>query len=147
MGKKLWRHYSTPNVSVITRNILITMIRFVRYNNMICQHSHDWFYLLRCNWGATKIVNEYYYFLISTTSVICQIDANCSPFQSSNMARMLKTKLLGLTSIFSKCYFNTGTICLLFLSLHVFTTLEFDSNLLVIVPWKILKPRDHNEIK
>ena len=61
--------------------------------------------------------------------------------------RTLKTNLLGLISNFSKYYFKTGTICLLFISSHVFTALEFDSNHFVILLWKMVKPRDHNEIK
>ena len=72
-------------------------------------------------------------------------DAECTSF--SHQARTLKTNLLGLISNFSKYYFKTGTICLLFLSLHLFTAFEFDSNHFGILLWKILKPRDHNEIK
>ena len=60
---------------------------------------------------------------------------------------MLKTNLLGLMSSFSKCYFKTGTICFFFLSSHVFTALEYDSNHFGILLCKIVKPRDHNEIK
>ena len=39
------------------------------------------------------------------------------------------------------------TILLLFLSLHVFTALEFDCNHLGILLWKRVKPCDHTEIK
>ena len=46
----------------------------------------------------------------------------------SHQARTLKTNLLDIISNFSKYYFKTGTICIIFLSSHVFTTLEFDSN-------------------
>ena len=46
----------------------------------------------------------------------------------SHQARTLKTNLLGLISIFSKYYFKTGTISLLFLFSHVFINLEFESN-------------------
>ena len=55
--------------------------------------------------------------------------------------------LLGLISDFSIYYFKTGTMCLLSLSSHVFTALEFDSNHFGNLLWKIVKPRDHNEIK
>ena len=43
--------------------------------------------------------------------------------------RMLKSNLLGLISSFSKYYFKTCTLKFASLSLHVFTALEFDSNL------------------
>ena len=42
-------------------------------------------------------------------------------------------------------YLKTGTLCLLFLSSHVFTTLQLDSNCFSILLWKIVKPRGHNE--
>ena len=67
-------------------------------------------------------LNEHNYYLNSTKSVICQIDANCSPFQSLKMLPFhIKLECLtliyyGLISNFSKYYFKTGTICLLFLS-------------------------------
>ena len=65
----------------------------------------------------------------------------------SQQARTLKTNLLQFDIIFfSKYYFKTGTFFLLFLSSHVFTALEFDSNYFVIPLWKIVKPRAH-EIK
>ena len=41
----------------------------------------------------------------------------------------------------------TDTFCLIFLSSHVFTALEFHSNYFGILLWKIEKPRDYNEIK
>ena len=46
----------------------------------------------------------------------------------SNQSRTLKNIVLVLISNFSKYYFKTGAICLLFLSSQVFTALEFDSN-------------------
>ena len=46
----------------------------------------------------------------------------------SHQARMLKTNPLGLISNVSKYYFKNGKICLLFVSSHVFTALEFDRN-------------------
>ena len=46
----------------------------------------------------------------------------------SHQARKLKTNLSSLVSNFSKYYCKTGTICLLFLSSYIFTTLEFDMN-------------------
>ena len=59
----------------------------------------------------------------------------------------LKLVSCRLISNFSKYYFKTGTICLLFSSSYAFTALEFDSNHFGALIWKIVKPRDHNEIK
>ena len=79
-------------------------------------------------------LKEHYHYLTSTKFAICQIDVNCSPFQSLNMLpfhiRLKRLKLIYycLISNISKYYFRIGTICLLFLSSHVFTALEFDSN-------------------
>ena len=42
---------------------------------------------------------------------------------------------------------KTGSVCLLFLSSHVFTALEFHSNHFGILRWKIVKPQDHDETK
>ena len=141
-------YHSPPHVSFITENILITKIRFACYHLLLTSNNTfmtDSMYL-----GTIQMcqnLNEHYYYLISTTSVIWQVDTGCSPFQSLNMLpfyfrldRTLKTNLLGLILNFSKFCFKAGTICPLFLS---FTALEFYSNLL----WKIVKPRDHNEIK
>ena len=50
-------------------------------------------------------------------------------------------------SNFSKYYFKTGTIWLVFFSSHLFTALEFNSNHVGILLWKTVKPRDHNEMK
>ena len=77
---------STPHVSVITGNILITIIRFARYHFLLASSSTfitDSLYL-----GTIQIwwnLNEHYYYLYITKSVICQIDTSCSPFQSLNM--------------------------------------------------------------
>ena len=130
-------------------------MRFARYNLLLASNSTfmtDSMYL-----GIIQFcrnLNEHYYNLILTTSVIWQIDANFSPFQLlneyasfSHHARTLKTNLLGLISNFSKYYFKTGTIYLLFLSWHVFTALEFNSNHFGILIRKIVKPCEHNEIK
>ena len=84
--------------------------------------------------------------------MIWQIDANSSPFQSRKLflfhIRLERLKLIyyGLISTFSKYSFKIGTICLLFLSSHVFTPLELDSNHLGILLWKIVKPGDYYEI-
>ena len=60
---------------------------------------------------------------------------------------MFQNNLLGLTLHFSKYYIKTNTICLIFLSPHIFTALEFNGIHFDILLWKIVKPRDHNEIK
>ena len=98
-------------------------------------------------------LDENHYYLTSTKSMICQIDVNCSPFQSLNMLsfhiRLEQLKLIyySLMSIFSKYYLKTGTLHIFFSSSHVFTALEFYNNYFAILLWKIVKPRDHNEIK
>ena len=79
-------------------------------------------------------LNKNYYYLTSAKAMICQIDANCSPFHPLNMlpfhSRLERLKLIcySLMTIFSKYHFKTGTLYILFLSSHVFTSLEFDSN-------------------
>ena len=49
--------YHSPYVSVITRNILITIIRFARYHLPACfqQQFHDWFSVLRYNTDLAKL--------------------------------------------------------------------------------------------
>ena len=130
------------------------IMRFDRYHLLLDGNSTfmtDSLYLgtiqISRNW------NEHCYYLTSTKSVIWQIDASFSPHQSLNMLpfhsslERLKLICYGLISIFSKYYFKIGTICLPLFSSHVFTTLEFDSNHLNILLWKIVNQRDHNETK
>ena len=80
-----FRHYSVI-ISVITGNILIKIIRFACDHIVLASNSTfitDSMYL-----GTIQIcrnLNEHYYYLISTTSVIWQIEANCSPYASLNM--------------------------------------------------------------
>ena len=100
----------------------------------------------------SRNLNERYYYLTSTKSMIWQIDASCSPFQSLNTLpfhiRSERFKLIYyvLISNFSKHYFKTGAVCFFFSS-HVFTALEFGKNRFGILLWEIVKPPDHNEIK
>ena len=122
-------------VSAITGNILITTIIFVYYYLLLDSSSTfmtDSQYL-----GTIQIwqnLKEHHYHLTTTESVIYQIDTNCPLFQSLNMhlfhKKLERLKLIyyGLILNFSKYYFKTGTIYLLFVSSHVFTTLEFDRN-------------------
>ena len=65
----------------------------------------------------------------------------------SHHTRTLKTSLLVLISSFFTYYFKTSTTSILFLSSPVFTALELDSNHFDFLLWKLVKPRDHNEIK
>ena len=67
-------------------------------------------------------------------------------YASFSQARTFKTDL-SLIPNFFRYYFKTGTLCLLFLSSHVFPALEFASNYFGIQLWKIVKLRDHNETK
>ena len=81
-----------------------------------------------------------------TKFVICQIHTNCPPFQSLNMLpfhirpECLKLTYCSLIWFFSRYYFKTGILCLLFLSSHVFPALGLNSNCFGILLWKILKP-------
>ena len=90
-------------------------------------------------------LNEHQCYLTSTKSVIFQIDANFSPFQSLNMVpfyiRLERLKLIyyGLISNFSKYYFKTGTLSslyFLFSCSYIFTALEFESNYFNILSLK-----------
>ena len=129
-------YHSFPHVFVITGNILNNDNKTCPLPSSACFHQqfHDWFSALRYNLDLSKFEWTLLLFNFSTASVIWQIGANCSPFQSLSMLpfhirfRTLKTNLLGLISNFSKYYFKTGTVCLLFLFSHVFTTLEYDNN-------------------
>ena len=124
-------------------NILITIIRFARYHLPLASNSifmTDSMYLvanLICGNLDRHLTNRRKLFVIPVAEY-----ASCS-----HQVRTLKTNLLGLISRFSKYYFKTGTICLLFLPSHVLTALEYDGNHFGILLWKIVKPRDHNEIK
>ena len=128
-------YHSPGHVSFATENILITIIRSPSYDLLLASDSTfktDSQYL-----GTIQIwqnFNEYHYYLTSAKSMIYQIDAICSPFQPLNMLpflhqpRMLKTDLLQFNINFSKYRFKTGSLCLLFLFSHVFTTLTFHSS-------------------
>ena len=72
--------------------------------------------------------------------MICQIEANCSPFQSVIMPpfhiRLERLKLFNIKFSNIKFYFKTDAL-----------SLEFDSNYFGILLWKIVQPRDHNYTK
>ena len=116
------------------------------------QHFHDWFYVLRCNSDLDKL--EWILLLFNfnyirhLTNIHKLFSIPVAEYTSfSHQARTLKTNLLGFISNFSKYCFKIETIYFLFSSSHIFTALEFDNNHSGILLWKILKPRDHNEIK
>ena len=74
-------YHSPPNVYVITGNILITLKRFAPYHLLLVSNSTfmtDAMYLRTIQ--ISLHLKEQCYYLISTASVIWQIDANCSPF-------------------------------------------------------------------
>ena len=145
MGKKVWRP------------IWFCSTRFCYYrkhsnnDNKIClltsscfqQHFHDKFYVLKYNTDLSKLG---WTLLLFNFNYICGLKNKPKLF-SILVAEYAKSYLLGLISNFSQYYFETDTIYILFLSSHVFTALEFDSSHFGVLLWKIVKPRDHNEIK
>ena len=155
MRKKLWRHVSFSSACSCYYR------KHPNNNNKICalssttcfqQHFHDWFSVLRCNsdlwkleWTILLFNSNYILHLTNRRKLFAVLVAEYA--SCSHQTKRLKTDLLGLISSFSKYSFKTGTICLLFLPSHVFTALEFDGNHFGILLWKIVKPRDHNEIK
>ena len=155
-GGEVWRHThpSPPHISVITGNILITTIRFARYHLLLASNSFfmtDSLYL-----GTIQIsrnLNERYYYLTSTKSMIWQIDASCSPFQSLNTLpfhiRLERFKLIYyvLISNFSKYYFKTGAVCFFFIFTCIYRFRIWKKNRFGILLWEIVKAPDHNEIK
>ena len=115
--------HSLLHVSVITENILITIIRFASYYLLLI--SNNTFMIDSQYLGTIQIwqnLNEYHFYLISTKFVLqvnFQIDSSCFPFKSLNM---FSFNLYSLITYFSKYYIKTGKLCLLFWSSHVFTT-------------------------
>ena len=116
------------------------------------QHFHDWFVVLRYNsdllapeWKVVLFNSNYICDLANRRKLFSIPFAEYASF--SYQTRTLKTYLPGLIWNFSKYYFKTGTIYLLFLSSHVFTTLEFDSNHFSILLWEKGRPCNQNEIK
>ena len=128
MGKKLGRNISCSSTCSCYYR------KYTNNDNKICllepfacfrQHFHDWFSELRYNSGLKNL--EWTPLLLnSTKSVIWQIDANCSPPSSLNMLpfhirpECLKLTHYSLISDFTRYYFKTGTLCLLFWYSHYF---------------------------
>ena len=148
MGKKLWRHISFSSTCFCNYR------KHSNNDKKICpllSFVTDSSYL-----GTIQIwwnLNEHYFHLTSTKSLICQIDANCSPFQSLNMLpfhirfERLKLTYYSFISKFSRYSLKTAIFCLFCLSSHVFAALQFDSNYFDILLLKIVKSRYHNETK
>ena len=130
-GKKLWRHISFCFYRKHANND--DEICPLPSSSCLQQYCHDWFYVLSYNSDLSKLEWALQLF---NFNCICDLTNRRKLFfipvveyaSLSHQARMLKTNVLGLISNRSKYYFKTGTICLLFLSSHVFATLEFDSN-------------------
>ena len=145
-------YHSLPHVSVIRRNILITIKRFSHHHLLPASNSTfmtDWCNVLRYNsdpskfeWTLLLFNFNYIPDLINRRKLFSIPIAEYASF--SYQVRMLKTNLLGLISGFCKYYLKTVTICFLFFSLHVFAILKFDSNHFGTLLWKIVKLRDHN---
>ena len=151
MGQKCWRH-APSHISVITGNIPITVIRFARYHPLLPASSTfitDSMYLdlskLTIKWALLLFNFSCIRDLAKRRKLFSIPVSEYASF--SNQARTLKTNLLGLISNFSKYYFKTGTTCLLFSPSHVFATLICNINHFGILFWKLVKPRDDNEIK
>ena len=151
MGQKCWRH-APSHISVIAGNIPITVIRFAHYHPLLPPSSTfitDSMYL-----DLSKLTIKWT-LLLFNFSCIRDLAKRRKLFSIpvgeyasfSNEARTLKTNLLRLISNFSKYYFKTGTTCLLFSPAHVFVALICNINHFGILFWKIVKPRDDNEIK
>ena len=141
------------HISIITANILITIIRF----------SHYIFYLflialsglIFCTWVQFRPGENWMNAPITKLQLNSSFD-NCTQilFDSScwicflfTSGKSAKTNLLGLLSNIFKSYFRTSTSCIFFLSSHVFTAFEFNSNHFGILILKIVKPREQNETK
>ena len=114
-------YHSPPYVSIIIGNILIWIKTFAHSHLLLASSSTytaqkmkfsifhytalHFLCSVRCN-SDLKILASRPLLLASTKSVICQIDANCSPFQSLNMRpfhiRLERLKLIyyGLISSF-----------------------------------------------
>ena len=114
---KTYIHHSPPHVSVTTGNILITIIIFAYYHLLLAFSTTfmvDSIYL-----GTIQIcqnLNEHYYYWISTTSVICQINANCSPFQSLNILHfwIRLERLLKQSTRFNSSVRRVKELCIIF---------------------------------
>ena len=145
--EKSYKHiyHSPAHVSVIPRNILITIIRFACYHLIFAPNSifktdsmNLGTYLSKLEW--TRLFNfNYIRDMVNRRKLFSIPVAEHASFSHQAFFShlfTLKTNLLGLIANFSKYYFKTGTIYLLSLSSHVFASSEFDSNHFGILLWK-----------
>ena len=150
MKKELWRHLSFSFTGLCYhRKLLNNDNKIFPPPSSSCfrQHFHDWLYVLRYNSDLSKLewtlLLFHFNYIRDLTNGRKLFSIPFVEYASfSHQTRTLKTNPLGLKSIFSKYYFKTCTICLLFLSSYVFTALTFDSNHFGILLWKIVKPRN-----
>ena len=145
------KYHSPPYVSLITGDILITIIRFACYHPLLNINSTfltDSKYL-----GTIQIwrnLNEHHSFwYIEIKSYLFAKKMQIVLYSSRWIARMLKTHLLQFNN---KPFLNINLTLvhlpqLAHFTSHAFTTLECDSNYFVILLWKIIKPYEHNKIK
>ena len=128
-----------PHVSVVTGNILITITRLVLYNILLASNRTFMTgsqYLIKYLTQVWQNLTEHHYYLTLSKSGIGQIDAYCSPFHSLSTlpfhirSKSLKLIYYSLISICTTDHFKTGTLCLLFVSSHIFIALALDSILL-----------------
>ena len=102
-------YHSPPHVSVITRNTLTKIIRFARYHLLASNSTlmTDSMYLGTIQ--TCRKLNKNFHYLISITSVIWQIDANCSPFQLPNIPpfHIRLSRLKRYTRFNIKIFLNT----------------------------------------
>ena len=151
MGKKLWGHISSSSSHY--RKYTNTDNKVYSLASACFQQLfHDRFSVRRYNSDLKK--PEWTPLLLNSTKfVICQIAENYSLFQSLKMLPFhirpepFKLAYYSLIWNLSRYYFKIGTLCLFFLSSHVFPTLKFDRNYFVILLWKIQNPRDRNKTK
>ena len=149
MGKKLWIHIS------FSCTCFCYYEKHPNNDNKICplpsyscfqRHLHYWFYVLKYNSDLPKLEwtplfnFNYIRYLANRRKLFSIPVAEHTSFSHQAFFShlfTLKANLLGLIANFSKYYFKTGTIYLLFLSSHVFAGLEFDSNHFGILLWKM----------
>ena len=106
-------YLSSPHVSVITENILITIIRYDLFVTIFSasfqQCFHESLSAIRHN------SDNHHNYLAPTKSVMCEIEANVSPFlffsitehgSFSHQARIRKTDLLQFNIKFFKILFT-----------------------------------------
>ena len=139
MEKRLCRHIWFSSSYYYSKHPIIDKICSLTFSSCLQQHFHNWFYVLTCNSDHSKLE---WALLLFNFNYICHL-AYRSKFFSIPISEYASFSHQGRVT---RYYFKRGTICLILLSSHVFTALEFDSIHFGILLCKIVKPRDHNEI-